>query len=82
MTVGEVYDQLIETYMDYFLPLLNEDEKKIFSTISWAIYPSGSFCGLTSFLVTGERIILLNEGLVHTIATISHWFCYMIEMNH
>lgn len=79
MTVGEVYDELIIEYIKEFVPLLYNNEIEIFTNTFWAIYPSGTFTGLTGILLTGERIILLNEGLVHSISTIAHWFCYMIE---
>ncbi len=78
-SVGHMFDELMESYKWQLFPLLKKTERKIFDNIFWFIYPSGLFSGLTTLLDNGQRGILLNEGLVHSIAMITHWFISTLE---
>jgi len=79
MTIPEIQDELMQQYLEPLMPVLKTEERDIAETTFFGILPTHDFNGYAGFTPRGDRVIILHEGLVHTLSFWSSWYLRVME---
>lgn len=77
--ISDIHDDLIAQYLDRIRPVLNSDEQQALDDAYFGVFPTGEFNAWAGYTPKGDRVVILHEGLPHTLAISAHWYLRLWE---
>jgi hypothetical protein len=78
-TIAEIHEEQFQVYIDRIIPALTESQQALMKETYFGLYPSHTFDGYATWTPKGDRIVLLHDGLPHSLALWSHLFVRQME---
>lgn len=75
----DIHDDLMAQYLDRIRPVLMNDEQQVLDHTYFGVFPTGEFNAWAGFTPKGDRVVILHEGLSHTLAISAHWYLRLWE---
>lgn len=79
--ISEVYDELMDTYLNQVKPILSKNELDSIKDTYFDIFPTFKVNARVGYTPRGDKIILLHEALGFTINYWSHWYLRSLDEN-
>lgn len=77
--ISEIHDDLMTQYLDRIRPVLNSDELHAVDSVYFGVFPTSEFNAWAGTTPRGDRVVILHEGLPHTLAISAHWYLRLWE---